>query len=319
MATIPTVDLSDFKFTAGIDYITLKGLPKVALPPLSGKAIWPRKFPGRLTVHDATAKDVRILAELFPNGIIDELEVRVDIRSAKQLTEELQRKALAAFKAEFVAKGLLPDFIAGTNSGFRGAYDHRIQKTVPYNHRVPKADQQLLMGHRNDGAQVKSYYKRLDQHQYLAVKQHCIRVEVRLNRMALDHHHLLTVRDLCGFKFRRGLMRYFSHVSGSRARKARKSRRTPLLELLHATMEKIDNPYWDRVGIGAFLEGGKRHRANIIFRRDTALNDRIGQALGRLEKSFSAEKFVRLLIFPSTRRPVSMRLPAAWIKSAMTY
>ena len=311
MATPPPLDLSDFKFTAGIDYITLKGLTKVTLPALSGKPIWPRKFPGRLTVHDATAKDVRILAELFPNGVIDELEVRVDIRSAKHLTEELQRKALKAFKAEFVAKGLLPDFIEGTNSGFRGAYDPRIQKTVPYNHRVPTADQQLLMGHRNDGAQVKCYYKRLDQHQVLDVKQHCIRVEVRLNRMALDHHNLLTTENLCGFKFRRELMRYFSHVSGSRPRKVRKSRRTPLLELLHATLEKIDNPHWDRVGIGAFLEGGKRHRANIVFRRDIALNDRIGQALGRLEKSFSAEKFVRLLIFPNTRRTVSMRLPAA--------
>ena len=75
MATTAPLDLSDFKFTAGIDYITLKGLTKAPLPPLNGKAIWPRKFPGRLTVHDATAKDVRILAELFPNGIIDELEV----------------------------------------------------------------------------------------------------------------------------------------------------------------------------------------------------------------------------------------------------
>jgi hypothetical protein len=302
MDTTQPLNLSDFKFTAGIDYVTFHGLTKGPLPSLDGKAIWPRRYPGRLTIHDATANDVRVLSELFPKGLIAELEVRVDIRTAKQLPEELQKNALCAFKSEFVAKCLCPKFGEGTNSGFRGAYDHRINKTIPYNHRVPTADQQLLMGHRNDGVQVKSYYKRYDQKKSLSVNQHCIRVEVRLGMDGLGHHGLLTARDLCRFKLRKQLMRYFTHVSGSRARKVRKARRTPLLELLHATMDRIDAPHWKRVGVGAFLPGGKRHRANIIFIRATDVNDRIGQALGRLEAKFSAEKFGRLLLFPNTRR-----------------
>ena len=41
--------------------------------------------------------------------IIDELEVRVDIRTAKPLTAELQRIALSSFSREFVAKGVGAD------------------------------------------------------------------------------------------------------------------------------------------------------------------------------------------------------------------
>ena len=49
----------------------------------------------------------------------------------------------------------------------------------------------------------------------------------------------------------------------------------------------------DLVGVGAFERGGKREQPNLIFKRDTALNNRIGQALGRLERSITVKKFVR--------------------------
>lgn len=319
MATIPTIDLSDFKFTAGIDYITLKGLTKVALPPLNGKAIWPASAPGKLTVHDPSQRDIEALIETFPSTFIHELEVYVDIRPAKSLTGELLYAALEAFKAECVAKGHLPRFLSPTNSGFRGAYDPTLKKTLPYNLRVPKAGQQLLNGHRNDSEQAKAYLKKHDQRKDLPQTQHRIRLEARLNMAGADLHGLVTVEDLIGFRFRKELMRYFTHVSGSRTKKARKSRRTPLLELLHSTRDELDRTHWERIGVGAFLSGGKRQRPNLTFKRDVALNNRIGQALGRLERAFAAEKFVRLLIFPNPRRPASMRLPAALVKSAMTY
>lgn len=293
MTAKPPLDLSDFKFTASVDYVTLKGLKKGPLPSLDGKTIWSTTTPGKLTVHDATAADVRSLAEAFPTGFIDELEICVDIRTAQLLTAELQHEALKAFKAEFVAKRLKPKFIHGTNSGFRGAYDHVLKKTLPYNYRVPTAYQQLLNGHRNDGVQVKCYYKRTDQRTALPVEQHCIRVEVRMNVMGLEHHSLVTVTDLIGFTFRKDLMPYFTHVSGSRLRSTRKTRRTTLLVLLHSKQNELDRPHWDRVGVGAFLPGGKRQKPNLVFKRDIALNNRIGQALGRLERSFSVKKNVR--------------------------
>lgn len=291
MTAKPPLDLSDFKFTASIDYVTLKGLKKGPLPSLEGKAKWPRRAPDKLTVHDATAVDIHSLAATFPLASIDELEVSVDISTAQPMTAELQHEALKAFKAEFVAKRLMPTFIDGTNSGFRGAYDHVLKKTIPYNYRVPTAFQQLLNGHRNDGVQVKCYFKRTDQRKALPVDQHCIRVEVRMNMMGLEHHSLMTVPDLLGFKFRRELMPYFTHVSGSRLRKARKSRRTPLLNVLHSKLNELDLPHWEHIGVGAFLQGGKRQKPNLVFKRDTAINNRIGQALGRVERSFSVKKF----------------------------
>lgn len=311
--------LSAYRFSAGIDYVTLKGLHKQPLPELDGKAIWPASAPCKLTVHDATSADVVLLAKTFPRALIDELEVRVDIRTAKPLPADSQSRALNAFTTEFVAKRLMPVFIDGTNGGFRGAYDPSLKKTIPYNRRVPAPEAQLLMGHRNDGVQVKSYYKRFDQGKSLSVAQHCIRVEVRIGMVGLDHHGLCAIEDLLCFKFRKALMPYFTHVSGSRRRKGRKSRRTRLLELLHAKQGEFDLPHWERIGVGAFLPGGERQKPDLVFKRDTELNNRIGQALGRLERTFSDEKFVRFLIFPNTRRPVSMRLPAALVKSAMTY
>ncbi|NMM80881.1 hypothetical protein B2J86_08070 [Acidovorax sp. SRB_14] len=310
MTARPPLDLSDFRFTASIDYVTLKGLTKELLPSLEGKAKWPRRSPGKLTVHDATAADIQSLAEIFPLALIDELEVSVDIRTAQPLKAEVQHEALKAFKAEFVAKRLMPTFIDGTNSGFRGAYDHVLNRTIPYNYRVPTAFQQLLNGHRNDGVQVKCYFKRSDQRKALPVDQHCIRVEVRMNMVGLNHHSLVTVRDLIGFKFRKELMAYFTHVCGSRLRRVRKTRRTPLLDVLHSKLNELDLPHWERIGVGAFLPGGKRQKPNLVFKRDIALNDRIGQALGRLERSFAVEKFVRFLVFPNERRRVSTRVSA---------
>lgn len=286
------LDLSGYRFTASIDYVTLKGLNKVALPPLDGKAKWPRSAPNKLTVQEPSPADVSTLAEAFPSTFIDELEICIDVRTAQRMQAEEQDKALKAFKAEFVAKRLKPSFVAGTNSGFRGAYDPFLKKTIPYNLRVPGAEQQLLNGHRKDAEQVKCYYKRTDHGKALPVEQHCIRIEIRLGISGLDRHGLLTLPDLLAFRFRRSLMRYFTHVHGSRHRKSSTRKGTPLLHLMRARQDADDRPHWERVGVGAFLSGGKRQKSNLIFIRDTALNNRIGQALGRLERSFAAKKFV---------------------------
>lgn len=290
------LDLSGYRFTASIDYVTLKGLNKVALPPLNGKAKWPRSAPNKLTVQEPSAADVRTLAGAFPSTFIDELEVCIDVRTAQRMSAEEQDKALKAFKAEFVAKRLKPSFVAGTNSGFRGAYDPFLKKTIPYNLRVPGAEQQLLNGHRKDAEQVKCYYKRTDHGKALPVEQHCIRIEIRLNMSGLNRHSLVRLPDLLAFKFRKALMPYFRHVYGSRRPTPRQANRTDLLCVLRARQDADDRPHWERVGVGAFLSGGKRQKPNLIFIRDTALNNRIGQALGRLERSFAAKKFVRPVV-----------------------
>lgn len=293
MTAKPTLNLTEYEFTASIDYVSLVGLQRTALPPLNGKATWPPSVPGKLTVQEPSAADVQALAEIFPAGILDEIEICVDVRTARQQPAAQQDEALKAFKAEFVAKRLKPTFIEGTNSGFRGAYDSYVKKPLPYNHRVPAAHQQLLNGHRNDGAQVKCYYKRTDQKKALPTQMHRIRLEIRLGMVGLDRHGLLTLSDLQGFKFRKELMPYFTHVYGSRHPKVRKSSRAALLGMLNAYQDATDRADWGRVGVGAFLPGGKRETPHLIFKRDTALNNRIGQALGRLERSFAVKNFVR--------------------------
>lgn len=318
MIANPLLNLSGYRFTASIDYVTLKGLNKVALPPLNGKAKRPRSAPNKLTVQEPSVADVRTLAEAFPSTFIDELEVFIDVRTTQRMSADEQDKALKAFK-EFVAKRLKPSFVAGTNSGFRGAYDPFLKKTIPYNLRIPGAEQQLLNGHRKDSEQVKCYYKRTDHGKALPVEQHCIRLEIRLDMSGLDRHGLLTLPDLLAFKFRKALMPYFTHVNGTRRRKPGKRQQTALLTELHSRMNADDLPHWERIGVGAFLPGGKREKPNLIFIRDTAVNDRIGQALGRLERSFVDKKIVRQLLFPNERRQASMRVSAHFSKSAMTY
>ena len=120
-----------------------------------------------------------------------------------------------------------------------------------------------------------------------------MRVEARLGQLELESLGLLHTPDLLEFKFRTQLMRYFTHVNGSRRGKPRKNSRRPLLKVIYDWKDEIDSQHWDLVGVGAFERGGKREQPNLIFKRDTALNNRIGQALGRLERSITVKKFVR--------------------------
>ncbi len=292
MKTTP-YGLEQFRFSAKVDYLSLKGLTKQPLPDLDGKAKWPKSTPGKLTVQDCSATDVHKLAVLFPTTLLDELEVCVDVRTAQNLPHDLQEQKLQSFKSEFVAKRLKPTFIEGTNGGFRGAYDPQQKQPFPFNRRVPKAGEQLLYGHRNDGAQVKCYYKKTDNGRDLQRQDHSIRLEVRLGQLGLDQHGVLNLTDLTLFKFRKQLMPYFTHVHGSRHRRVRQAKTKPLLAVLHGKQDQIDQSHWETVGVGSFQRGGKRETAALVLKRDIGLNDRIGQALGRLEKSFSVQKFVR--------------------------
>lgn len=285
MTDSTSYSLDQFRFTAKIDYLSLKGLAKRPLPDLDGKAKWPRSTPGKLTVQDCSAADLHKLAELLPTALIDEVEVSVDVRTSQDLPQDLQDQALRAFKSEYVAKRLKPTFIEGTNGGFRGAYDPEHERIFPFNRRVPKAREQLLYGHRNDGAQVKCYYKKTDNRRDLQCREHSVRLEVRLGQVGLDRHGLLHLTDLTVFKFRKQLMQHFTHVHGSRHRKVRHAKSKPLLAVLHDKQDQIDQAHWEAVGVGGFQRGGKRETDALVLKRDRGLNNRIGQALGRLERS----------------------------------
>jgi len=287
------LDLTRFKFSAAIDYVSLRGIEKEALPQLDGKAQWPKSHHGRLTIHDPTAGDIGAVSDAFPCCVIEELEVCVDVFTAQRLPSGEQDQLLQSFKTECVSKQLLPKFSSGMNSGFRGAYDPVLDKTGGFNHRVPDAREQLLYGHRADPVQVKCYYKRTDRRRSLAVADHCIRIEVRIGPVGLGHHGLTKASDLIGFKFRKELMGYFNHTCGSRLPRIHEGRRSTLLSLMYEWSDKQAHLHWSETGVGMHVQGGKRYQFGLLYKRNTKLNNRIGQALGRLEQSLSEKKFVR--------------------------
>lgn len=289
--------LKNLRFSSKIDYLSVDGLSRVALPRLDGHPIWPASRKGeRLTLHDPSASDLRRLQDLFPSGVLSELEVAVDIRSSPCQDDIDYLDMLIRVKSDLVTKGLKPAFNEGTSSGFRGAYKPLKNGYVlaPFNRRLPGTQEQLLYGHRGDGAQVKVYLKGIDQKRPLLTKNQCVRLEVRLGQVGLDAHGLIRINDLADFRFRRELMPYFQHVQGTKPRvtKARKSA-SVTSQVLFTKLQQIDTSYWKAVGVGAFERGGRREESGLRFERDTVMNQRIGQALLRLQRGHQSEKFVR--------------------------
>lgn len=288
------VQLSDFVFSAKIDYVSISTPGRQPLPKTTGRVLWPASKSGRgLTIHDPTPADVESLALAMPSSAITELEVSVDIR-AKRACESDERYRLLSSLKVVVAKGLNPKLPPKRGQPFRGAYNPDTKRVAPFNRRIPLPTEQLLYGHRNDQAQVKVYTKRTDNGKDLPSQQQCVRVEVRLAGPALEAHGLTTARDLLGFSYRKELSPYFCHVSGSLRRPAKRarSRHAPLLTIVHRALDRFDADHWGSLGVGAFLPGGSRADGRKKFVRNTAFNNRVGQALHRLQASYEATKFV---------------------------
>ena len=106
----------------------------------------------------------------------------------------------------------------------------------------------MLLGARQDRVQVKCYLKQRDQNQPLKDIEAAARLEVRLAQEELKLLGVPTLICIQQFSWRKSLMPYFRHC-------------VPVSK--------------DRSGDGAFER-----------RCDTEINDRIGQALMRLERRF---------------------------------
>lgn len=190
---------------------------------------------------------------------------------------------------DIFARGLDPSAGGGMVPGFRAFY-RRLDKGYmvrPFNLGLPRATDQLLHGGRNDAAQVKGYLKRRDQGVTLAPHRQSARIEVRLGSEGLFGHDLVTLTDLNGFRFRKRLMPYFWHVRGTaRLKPASPTARTTMMALLSAKSDEYDQVEFQRAGVGAFGRGGKRAQSSVRLLRNTQVNNRLGQALLRLERQF---------------------------------
>jgi hypothetical protein len=89
-------------------------------------------------------------------------------------------------------------------------------------------------------------------------------------------------------------MPYFQHVNGSSRRlPCKRGGHSGLLPVLSKKLDDFDIPHWRNIGVGAFERGGRRAGCSVRFHRHQELNQRIGQALLRLERRLTANKSVR--------------------------
>jgi len=292
----PAINLSDLVFSAKIDFVSVDGLHGPTPAGLKGTCKRPCSHKGRrLTIHDPAPGDLVILQAACPNACLSEIEVSVDVAPRAKMSEEDRARYLATVKTELFAKRLTPQISAELSSGFRGSYIPRAHgfNLHPFNHRIPGPGEQHLHGTKYDGVQVKVYLKVRDNKKSLHWGKHVVRVEVRLNLPGLVHHRLERVGQLLGFQYRKELTPYFRHVRGTARTSARKRNPgSPLLQLIQKRLQQTDDAHWRDYGVGPFLRGGKRNLSPPRLLRHQELNDRIGQALHRLQQHFSPLKFV---------------------------
>lgn len=315
------IALAMLTFSAKIDYVKISTPGHIPLPELQGRPVWARKTGcNRLTIHDLTPDDLACLSPLLGNATLIELEVAVDARTGDvpvERREELLRRVMV----DLFARQLDPSGGPAMVNEFRAFYRRLGAGAIvrPFNRRLPSATDQQLHGGRQDGAQVKCYLKRRDQGQALHARVHSARVEVRLGGTGLAENGLEVLKDLDGFKFRRLLLPYFRHVSSPERRRRTVSPEVQgLAEALRAAAGRIDLQDWQGAGVGAFQRGGSRHSDAVRLRRNTQVNKRIGEALGRLESQFQLTKSVRARHLPWDKRPTVARVCDDPTQSAMT-
>lgn len=315
------IPLEALIFSAKIDYVTIATPGHFPLPELQGRPVWARKTGcNRLTIHDLTADDLACLSPLLGNATLIELEVAVDVRTADvpvERREELLRRVMV----DLFARELDPRAGPAMVKEFRAFYRRLGAGAIvrPFNRKLPSATDQQLHGGRQDGAQVKCYLKQRDQGQALDARVHSARVEVRLGGTGLSENGLEVLKDLDGFRFRRLLMPYFRHVrSPERRRRTVSPEVQRLADTLRAAAGKVDLQHWQGAGVGAFQRGGSRQFAPVRLRRNTQVNKRIGEALGRLESQFQLTKFVRAGDLARDEGPTVARVCEEPIQSAMT-
>lgn len=274
---VTPVDPDDFEVGAKIDFVTVATPGRCCLPPLDGTCKWSRKeHYRRLSVHDPSPRDVHTLIDALGNPAILELEVAVDFRPRAVRNAEEHVSMLKRLYRELLA-GLQPYGAPLLSREVMGVFNPVKRGLEPCDMRLPKTTHQAVWGHRTHPAQVKLYVKGIDQGRCLEWREQVVRVEVRLSGAGLAAHGLIELSNLFGFKFRRRLMPYFRTVYGCRRRQQRDANAPAVMKVVRARQEQIDAETWDELGARGF-----RHDEGVVMKRQTAVNNRIGQALGRL-------------------------------------
>lgn len=268
-----------------VDFISVRTGRKVSLPTFDGRVVWPNSLHGEVfTLHDPSEDDLVRLAREFGRCWIHEIEVSVDVRPRPDLRGPAGTKVICDVMVGVIAAGLAPAEAAQVSERFRAAY-RRLEggyKVLPFNFKLPEATDQQLHGGQGDAVQVKAYFKRTDNRKALEECRWVARLEVALRGNGPLQFGLKTCADLVGFRFRKALMPCFVHVRGARARRAGVTDNKFLIPVLDQKDQELERTFREK-GCGPFSVGGGVDKAKVRLLRHTAVNNRIGQALKRLE------------------------------------
>lgn len=305
------VDLAQFLLSAKIDFVTFEAEGKCTLPDLRGTVCWAVKDHHKaFTVHDPTPGDLSKLRVVNRNYRVKELEVAVDFRPRPSVPKSDRQGLLERLMVYLFGFGLYPTKGQFMEGAARSVYrpTSKSRRPEPYNMRPALPSDQQLHGWRHEDAQVKAYPKKKDQGRDLAPQRFVARVEVRLKGAGLTEHGIRSLGDLFDFKFRRKLMPYFTHIQSAKPRKKLGKLKAPMREFMNKHYAKCNDKYWAVAGVGAFVGQGKGKSARVRLMRNISVNDRIGQALTRLEKAFANPKFVCLEEASVGPNPLLVRL-----------
>ncbi len=286
---VTPADFDDFEVGAKIDFVTIATPSKCRLPALDGTPKWSRKeHYKRLSIHDASPGDVHILRNALCNPEILELEVAVDCRPKTARNADEHATLMKRLYRELLA-GLQPYGAPLLSREVMGVFNPFKRGIEPCDMRLPRTTYQAVWGHRTNPAQVKLYVKGIDQGRGLEWHEQVVRMEVRLSGAGLAANGLTDLSNLFNFKFRKHLMPYFRIVYGCRRRQRGIEHEPEVMKVVRARRERIDAETWSTLGARGF-----RHDTGVVMKRQTAANNRIGQALGRLELRHKKAKFALL-------------------------
>ncbi|MCO5108843.1 MAG: hypothetical protein M9907_17425 [Burkholderiaceae bacterium] len=316
--SVTPIDLSGTVVTAKIDYITIATPGKVALPLLDGKPKWAVSQHYRaLTDHDASPADVEALIATFDNPEILELEVAVDFVPKHRLNEADDKATLNKLYDSLLNQ-LYPWAGEMMRDDVMGMFNPTTKSLRPLDLQRPDLRTQVVWGLRGFPAQVKLYIKGRDQNRELVWNEQLVRAEVRLSGEGLRAHGLNELSDLQGFEFRKRLSPYFRLLRGSRRRRLNQASEDSLTRILRGLKEKADANTWSEIGAPGFRQ--LRGVAPIVMKRDQRANERIGDALKRLERRYAEKAIFRRDAHTQEVADLeSARVSPRWDPSPMTY
>lgn len=280
------IELQELCFSAKIDFLSFSSTAEVSLPAIVGRVHRPSSPPGAFTIHDAQPQDVLALASIAEIDRITTLEVAVDIRPCPYgKSAKSWMPVLRALAHDYVPRHLEPSYAPYINTQYR-AYDLG-EKRGPFNRKSVPPGATLCYGHKSHPVRVKSYLKLEDNKQPLPSHQYSVRVEVTLEQPVLDKVALVKPIDLLTFPLRRSLSPYFTFMSGVRRKAAGPKDISAIVN--PKVLAARDQEVWDGHGVGGFLPGGMGDVGKVRFIRHQDLNNRVGQALGRLEQQLTKQ------------------------------